>query len=379
MKTRWVTAEEALARLKTKSQTLYANVSRGRIQARPDPGDPRRSLYRLEDVQRMAERQKGRRQSSVLAAETIRWGEPVLPTSISGIENGRLFYRGTDACVLADDKRLEDIAAILWELGETNVKVAAGAYSGGTRMGAAFAVLAARAPIDLPTLGRTSAILRLEAAEVLASVASALAPSPHASPLHERLAASWKQPNAATAIRSALVLSAEHELNVSAFAARVTASSGAALSATVLSGLTALIGPRHGGAWISVSRLIERAATSSARDAIREMLASEGVVRAFGHRLYPKGDPRAKAIMASFEAPDVYGELAQAGEELLGEPINIDFALSALAAAFKLPDEAPLTIFALARTVGWLAHALEQVESGQLIRPRAHYTGTFHT
>ncbi|WP_353939175.1 citrate/2-methylcitrate synthase [uncultured Agrobacterium sp.] len=72
--------------------------------------------------------------------------------------------------------------------------------------------------------------------------------------------------------------------------------------------------------------------------------------------------------------PAIYASLAIEGEELLGEPPNIDFALAALAATFDLPDDAPLVIFALARTVGWLAHALEQVESGHMIRPRAHYS-----
>ena len=109
------------------------------------------------------------------------------------------------------------------------------------------------------------------------------------------------------------------------------------------------------------------------REAIRDMLASEGVVRAFGHRLYPAGDPRAKAILASFDVPPLYTALAAAGEELLGEPANIDFSFAALSAAFDLPEDAPFVIFALARTVGWLAHAMEQVESGDLIRPRAHY------
>lgn len=210
---------------------------------------------------------------------------------------------------------------------------------------------------------------------MLSTVAAALAPWPEPLPLHQRLAIGWKRPAAVEPIRKALVLAAEHELNVSAFAARVTASSGAALSAAVLSGLATLTGPRHGGAWLSVTQLVERANAVGVREAIRGMLSSEGAVRAFGHRLYPQGDPRAKAIIASFEAPPLYGLLAEAGEDLLGEPVNLDFALASLAAAFDLPDEAPTVIFALARTVGWLAHAMEQVESGHLIRPRARYSG----
>jgi len=373
MNTLWITTEQALALLGTKSQTLYANVSRGRIRAKPDPADPRRSLYQSDDVRRLAERHAGRRQAAAVAAGTIRWGDPVLATAISTITGERLLYRGQDAVQLATHATLEDVAALLWETDAVNIRP--GGKESGSRITAAFAGLAARVVADLPALKRKPFILRAEAADVLSTVASALAPWPEAIALHERLAIGWQRPEAAEPIRKALVLAAEHELNVSAFAARVTASSGAALSAATLSGLATLTGPRHGGAWTSVTRLVHQAASLGAREAIRHMLSSEGVVRPYGHRLYPHGDPRARALMESFEAPPVYAALAVAGEELLGEPINIDFVLAALADTFRLPDDAPLVIFALSRTCGWLAHALEEVETGHLIRPRARYTG----
>jgi citrate synthase len=376
MNTLWLTAEEALILLGTKPQTLYANVSRGRIRAKPDPADPRRSLYQHDDVQRLAERHAGRRQTATVAAQTIRWGDPILSTTISRIANGQLFYRGCDATELATQATLEDVAILLWETQDVVVKAGGVREEGRTRLAVALAELAARVADDLPSLGRTPSTLRAEAANVLSSVAAGLAPWPEEMPLHQRLALGWQRPEAAEPIRKCLVLAAEHELNVSAFAARVTASSGAALSAATLAGIATLTGPRHGGAWLSVARLVQQAQSVGVREAIRGMLSSEGVVRAFGHQLYPYGDPRAKVIMASFEIPAHYRALAEAGEDLLGEPANIDFALATLAAAFALPDDAPLVIFALSRTVGWLAHAMEQVESGQMIRPRARYSGS---
>lgn len=376
MNTLWITAEEALAKLGSKRQTLYANVSRGRIRAKPDPADPRRSLYQADDVHRLAERHAGRRQAAVVAAETIRWGEPVLPTTISSIAGGQLSYRGSNAIELATTATLEEVAALLWLTPAAVVVPAHDPGSSQSRLATTFTLLAGRIEADLPALGRRPAILKAEAAEVLATVAAGLAPSRETVPLHERLAQGWERPEVAEPIRRCLVLTAEHELNVSAFAARVTASSGAALSAATLSGLATLTGPRHGGAWLSVTRLAEQAAVGGVREAIRTMLSSDGVVRAFGHRLYPDGDPRAKAIMSSFDVPPLYAALAEAGEELLGEPANLDFSLAALAAAYDLPDDAPMVIFALARTVGWLAHAMEQVVSGDLIRPRAHYAGS---
>jgi citrate synthase len=121
--------------------------------------------------------------------------------------------------------------------------------------------------------------------------------------------------------------------------------------------------------------LIAEVDALDASQAIRQALTQGRPLPAFGHPLYPDGDIRAKALMAQFDLPPSYAELATAGQEIVGEGVNIDFALTAMSAAFDLPDDAPLVIFALARTVGWLAHAMEQIESGHLIRPRARYTG----
>src|SRR3989338_7341791 len=97
----WISAEEAMDRLGVRSQTLYAYVSRGRIEARPDPVDPRRSRYRLADVGGLAERKKRGRKASEVAAGAIAWGEPVLASAITTVAGGRLFYRGRDAVDLS--------------------------------------------------------------------------------------------------------------------------------------------------------------------------------------------------------------------------------------------------------------------------------------
>jgi citrate synthase len=79
--------------------------------------------------------------------------------------------------------------------------------------------------------------------------------------------------------------------------------------------------------------------------------------------------------LAHLDLPPEFAALRVAGERLIGEPPNIDFALAALAAAHELPEDAPITLFALGRSVGWVAHVLEQQRSGELIRPRARYVG----
>src|SRR3954465_6407972 len=111
----WIGAEEALRRLGVKPQTLYASVSRGRIRAKQDPANPRRSLYSGEDVERLARRGAGRPRTEAVAADAIRWGDPVLDSAISTVANGRLIYRGKDAVILAESASLEEIAKLLWQ------------------------------------------------------------------------------------------------------------------------------------------------------------------------------------------------------------------------------------------------------------------------
>ena len=369
----WMTAEAALALLGTKPQTLYANVSRGRIAARADPDDPRRSLYRQEDVERLAARQKGRRPAAAVAAESIAWGEPVLSTAISTVAQGRLVYRGRDAVALAERAGLEEAAALLWP------SAAVPDFSGRARanrpgMAAAYRAVAELAATDMPAAGRARPVLLADAARTVGFLAGALA-EPGTQPLHRRLAARWQRPEAADIIRRALVLLAEHELNASTFAARVTASTGAPLAAAVLAGLAALSGPLHGNASLGMAGLVERAGRHGAEAAVAAHLRQGQPLPCFGHRLYPEGDVRAPALLAGFALPPPYAALAEAGTRLTGEQPNIDFALAALTSAFALPADAPLQLFALARSVGWIAHALEQIETGALIRPRARYVG----
>ncbi|MGQ3129173.1 citrate/2-methylcitrate synthase, partial [Variovorax sp.] len=129
------------------------------------------------------------------------------------------------------------------------------------------------------------------------------------------------------------------------------------------------------GAARAVQALVRQAEQSSADTAAREWLAHDRPLAAFGHPLYPAGDVRCAALLEDLELPPAFAALREAGERLVGEPVNIDFALATLAAVHKLPADAPLVLFALARSVGWTAHVLEQAATGHLIRPRARYTG----
>src|SRR5579863_2990477 len=111
--TEWVSAEEALRRLRVRPQTLYAYVSRGRVRAEPDPAAPRRSRYRMSDVAALAERKGRGRKAADVAVGAIAWGEPVLASAITTVRDGRLYYRGQDAARLSRTATLEEVARLL--------------------------------------------------------------------------------------------------------------------------------------------------------------------------------------------------------------------------------------------------------------------------
>ena len=374
---KWLTAEQALKFLGVRSQTLYANVSRGKIRAKPDPADPRRSLYNGNDVAG----RPGRRPAETVATQAIGWGDPVLPSGISTVANGRLWYRGRDAVQLAESATLEEVAALLWQTSamraHADPAVAKSAHTG-TPIGRLLSAVSERAAIDPPSRGRSPAVLKSEA-ELLfgrlldASLGTVTARSDL--PMHTRLAKAWRKPKAQDILRRTLVLLADHELNASTFAVRVAASTGASLSACLLAGLATLTGPLHGGAARALSSLLDAARQTSPNEAVRDWLGRGEPLPAFGHPLYPEGDPRAIAIMRHVKLSGMFLAVRKAAEDVTGEPPNVDFALAALADAYALPRQAPFVIFALSRSVGWIAHALEQIAAGQLIRPRARYVG----
>jgi len=374
----WLTAAEALQVLGVRPQTLYANVSRKRIRAKPDPKDPRRSLYHDTDVRKLARQQGGRRKTSAVASGAIEWGDPLLSSAISTVVDGRLYYRGQDAVELASRRSFEEVVGLLWSSTE-DLELSGGETSiieSQSPLQRAFLALGGRAGEDMSSYGRALPVLQAEAADVFATLAEALLVSATEGLLHERVARAWQRPRAADIVRRALVLLADHELNASTFATRVAVSTGAPLSAGVLSGLATLSGPLHGQAALGVLELIGAVERwGSAEKAVRGWLAQGRHIVGFGHPLYPGGDPRATALLAELDLPREYARLCEVVEQVIGEKPNIDFALAALSKVYRLPREAPLILFALARCAGWLAHALEQVTTGHPIRPRARYVG----
>ena len=377
----WITADEAQTRLGVKLQTLYAYTSRGLIANRTDVANPRRSLYAADDISRLAIRKTQGRKATV-AREAMSFGEPVLTSAIATIIGGRLYYRGQDAVTLSYTFTLEAAARLLWGCEDDDPFMGLSPHpltvAGPDSRARAFAVLAQRAAIDPAISGRADKALRREAASLMSDLVDAVCGQARTGLLHERLARAWRAEGPkADAIRRALVLCADHELNASTFAVRVTASTGASLAAGALAGLSALSGPLHGGMTAQVTAFIAEARRASdAKGAALQRLAQGLSVPGFGHPLYPGTDPRAAAIAASVRWSDEMQSIAAACEQVTGAQPNLDFSLVAMARTLGLPADAPFVIFAIGRAAGWMAHMLEQKASGAgLIRPRARYVG----
>jgi len=370
---KWIGREEALALLKVKPQSLYAYVSRGRVGVRPDPADPRRSQYDADDIGALAAVKSRSRAPRQAAAAAIAWGEPILPTKLSTAAHGRLFYRGQDAVALAEVARPEEVAALLWE---TPLPDRAGRQEAPTDvgLGAALTYLAGRAASDRPSYGRSVDSLAAEAWPLLHAMGPHLGAMPGQAGLAEGFAAAWGL-TSHDLLRRSMVLLADHELNPSTFATRVAASTGASLAACLLAGLATLSGPLHGQASAAVRLLAAEAKRTSPDEAISAWIARGSPLPGFGHPLYSDIDPRAEALLDAFDPTPSSAALMRAGMDATGHRPNIDMALVVAADAEGWPEQAPMLIFAASRTIGWLAHAIEQVTAGRLIRPRARYEG----
>lgn len=395
---RYLTAEEAADELDVTKNTLYAYVSRGLVRSEPADTSRRTRRYRADDVRRL-KRKKELRQDPATAAQTaLDWGLPVLESALTLIDEGRFYYRGRDACALARTHTLEEVAPLLWDVDLDRIDLAE----------AELPVEGSGPPSEPEdsTLDRLQTILPRAAANddraydlskrgvirtgtrllaLLTTLVEERPPSARSEPIAERLREVWRveTEGASELLNAALVLCADHGLNVTAFAVRCVASAGTTPYGAVNAGLSALRGRRHTGNTARIAALLREAGTPKHfRETVAQRLRRGDTVPGFGHRLYPDGDPRAKLLVDQLEtvAPDTNGTAfaiaaREVGPDLLDRPPALDFALVALGRALDLPREASLLLFALGRTVGWTGHLIEQYEEEQVIRPRARYVG----
>lgn len=184
----------------------------------------------------------------------------------------------------------------------------------------------------------------------------------------------------------ALILHADHELNASTFAARVTAATLSDIYSSITSAIGALKGPLHGGANQDVIKILMNAGSPDGAVAkVKEMLSQKKKIPGFGHRVYRTEDPRATHLRALSEElgkrtghVDLY-VMSRRVEELVkqekGLNANVDFYSASNYYSLGIPVDLFTPVFAISRMSGWTAHVLEQYRNNRLIRPRAEYKG----
>ena len=394
---RYLTAKEATARLGVSVATLYAYVSRGLIRSEVFPGNTRKRHYLSEDVQKLIDRRTQRSDPARAAREALHWGAPLLDSALTLIADNALYYRGSDACELAQTQTFEQVAALLWTgasedaaglFGQTaqndDTVASAGAPPPAASPIAAMQIaLALAGERDLAAYDLTPRRVAHSGARILDLLTRVLTGGRNrTATIAGTLAGAWHAGQAAL-FDAALIVCADHELNASSFAARVIASAEAGPYAVVSGGLAALQGLRHGGDTRRVAaflREIEQA--GAAQPVLRERLQRGDLIPGFGHRLYPDGDPRAALLLrllaqsgARQDTLALARDVVAAVQRTAGKAPTIDFALAVMERALQLPPDSALALFALGRAAGWIAHAIEQYGTGQLIRPRARYTG----
>lgn len=397
----WITAPEAAERLGIKPATLYSYVSRGVLSRRQGTGG-RSSRFDPDEVEALARRGRPRRAPGLT--------ELVIESAVTEISGDHLRYRGHEATELARARSFEDVSVLLWT----------GAWPTGPAgpwQAPAHALAAGRAaqsalpegtfPLErlqviVPALAAADPLrLHLDPPAVVAAAGNIIAGMVDCLPAADQsrpaaaggdtiAARLWPKlcPGRPTAgllgaLRSALVLLADHELAASTFAARVAASVRADPYAVVATGLGALGGALHGGASLGAEAMLDAAGgPADAPRVVGRLLRRGERVPGFGHFVYRAGDPRAVFLLAMIRAAAPGSARLAVADAVLSEmrrrclpAPNIDFALAVLASVGGMITGAGEAVFAVARAAGWVAHALEEYARSTPLRPRALYTG----
>jgi len=393
-----LSADEAAALLGVKKATLYTYVSRGLLR-RVQGNDGRTRRYLRDDVLRLKERSSARSGQAAVAIEASRWGQPVLDTAIAELDQGRVSLRGHAlSALIGRGATFESITALLWEEeADTDWPVPdpppSHIWAAQRRLDRLSLAIAADAAQDLLRFGAQPAAERLRARRLCRVLACAAAPSPEqaaraadAGSVAAVLSVAFSGSAAlAPQLDRALCCCAEHGLDVSTYAARVTASTGADLHASLLAGLAALSGPSQAGTCDRIAAWLRGLAMDPMPPevVIGQQLARGEAIPGFSDDGTPGNDPRASLLLSAARAADRTGGVATqlvdavtgAAEARGYPPPGLALALVALCQSLSLPGDAAATILAVARVAGWTAHIQEQRTRDGVIQPRGRYTG----
>ncbi|KAB8140468.1 citrate synthase [Chloroflexia bacterium SDU3-3] len=346
-------------------------------------------------------------------------------TAISFIDgqNGRLFYRGLEINELAENSTFEETTALLW-YGKLPTKSQLESFERKFRanrqipnevlammmafpkqtsamevLRTAVSALSAHDPLeeDNSLEANVQKSIRLTASmpTIVAAwdrIRNGLWPVPpstelsHAANFLYMLSGKEPDPKAAEVLDTCLILHADHGLNASTFAARITASTLSDLHSAIVSAIGTLKGPLHGGANEQVMRmLLEIGSVDRADQWTRGALAAKKKIMGFGHRVYKADDPRAMWLqrlaeeLAQSSGNTKWYEISERVRAIVQDskplPVNVDFYSASVYYTLGIPIDLFTPIFAISRTSGWTAHVYEQYSDNRLIRPESEYIG----
>ena len=393
-----LTAEQAAARLGVKVDTIYAYVSRGALQSHRRPGS-RKSLFDSDEVEALALRGRPRRSTRPTTLDVV------IESRLTTFGESTVFYRGRDVAGLAVSMTFEQVAHWLW----TGEDVSADTRWEPAQLGLPpiadprhrlqFATVLASA--NDPRRADLSSSSVVEAGRCLiATMANTLPAKPTnpdkqttarkvsqdshppltiAEQLWSHLSPARPSAKQLAVMNAALVVTADHELVPATLAVRVAASVRADPYAVVLTGLGTLSGKLHGRTNRLAYEVLESAKTYGAGQALERSLEVHGLYPGFGNYFFPHGDPRAGLLIDMVRDATTAKAVLKTAQEVMDVARihahalpNIDMALAVFALANNMPPHAGEVILTVARTAGWLAHALEEYsELPARIRARA--------
>lgn len=394
MTTNRISALEAAARLGVKRETIYAYVSRGMLESRRDI-DGKTSTFDPDEIARIRSGRRAARQGHL---------EVPITSAITRVTDGNVAYRGHElADIVAGQHRFESVASLLWtgtlddtaswgtpDQGTGAHKTLAPALGpGAMSTDLMMTAVIAASTVDPFRNDRSAANVAIAGAKIITTMVEVLPRLSTATETHHLAQGLWQRLTAENdsqwpVLDMALVLLADHGIATSTLAARLAASTRAGIHSVVLAGLGTVVGPLHGGASRLAHLMFADAEHGGADAAISEVLRNGDRIPGLGHMIHRTKDPRhdllfdalSRSTLDSRRADVVAAVVARISERYEVAP-NVDLALGALTYMSGMRADAGEVIFAVARTSGWIAHALEEYEEAPLrFRPVGRYSGS---
>ena len=383
----FLSAQEAAALLGVSRNTLYVYVGRKGLRSRAVPGSRERQYWKA-DILRLKHGERAAAKSTP--------GELKRESALTLVTDQGPYYRGRSAIELAKTKSLEDVAGILWNCPADQVFTSdpprtPAAFSQWVRLLAnessvdrALGLLPRLEQADLRAYDLSEFGMARTGADVVRWMTAIILRQPQASnrPIHDHIAWSLKlDEDKAGLIRCLLVLAADHGFEPAACAVRAVASTGVTPWRAVMTGLLVALGRRSGfGRFETLRLFLSELCQGDPQGSVARRLRDGEAVPGFGSRLYPHGDPRAKALLThcieTFGDDKQLKHLAAASAVMLdAKGLQPDFALACMMVRQLLDLSITDSLFLIGRTVGWLAHAMEQYAAGELEHLDGLYLG----